>query len=253
MRVGRNVLKTRCPGALRSRAGPVSIAGVDGSESHRIAPQMPVAATAQPVRRRVAIALAAWVVVAGGALGIAKLMTDDPAPVPELVAQPPNGLPVLRLFLDRSLPADVQALPTGNAQAQLLQEQATRDNDPARWVELGSIAHAAGNLELALGAYQQALTIQPGRLDATVGIAMVDGATGPEGLDRAAQSLTGLETANPKSQLLYFNAGMVAIYRADAPEILRNLRRAAALDPDTELAKLATQLTRATPKSTGNP
>lgn len=228
---------------------------MDGSESQHIAPPkaLPHASAGRPIRRRVLIALAAWIVVAGGALGIAALLTDDPATTPELVARPPEGLPTLRLFLDRELPADIQKLPTGLAQVQALETLASRDSDPARWVELGSIGHAAGDLNLALAAYREALTINPNRLDATIGVAMVDGATGSDGLARAAETLATLEPANPRSQLLFFNHGMVAIYRQDKPEIIRTLERAVALGPDTDLGKLASRLTAAAPGSTGNP
>ena len=220
---------------------------MDGSESDRIAAPAPQA-RARPSRRGLAIAGAAWVAVTGGALGVASLLNSEPRDAPPpLQSVAPQGLPLLFVYLDRALPAEVANLPTLADQVTRLEELATTENDPARWVELGTIAQRAGNLDAAEAAFQQALTIDRDRLDATVGLAMNLGATGPEGLAEAEQVLAELERRTPGSQLVVFNRGIVAVYRRDRPQIERSFARAIALGPNTPLGSLARRFRSATP------
>ena len=222
---------------------------MDGSESQRIA--APAAPAARPARGRpsfgrkqLAIAAAVWAVLVVAALGIAAALNDDPVrATSESVA--PAGLPPLRLYLDRPLPKEVTDLPTLAAQADRLQQLATGTDDPARWVELGTVALRGGDLNTARLVFERALTLDRERLDAQVGLAMVDGATGPEGLGRAAKTLAALESRNPNSQLVVFNVGMIAAYRADRATIDRAFGRASALAPNTPLAALARRLAAA--------
>jgi len=246
MRFGRIVLAARVEGELSHAAVPVTIAAVDGSESHRIAAPGVVRTPRRRLsRRNVAVVALVWVAVAGGALGIARTLDHEPAKPVTLVAAPPAGLPVLRLFLDRGLPKEISALTTGAAQAARLQQLASVSGDPALWVDLGAFAQRVGDLTFAQAAFRQALSIDPARLDARVGLLMVDGATGASGLKRAARGLAALEAANPASQLVAFNAGMVAIYREDRAEVRRAFGRAAALGASTSLGKLALRLASA--------
>jgi hypothetical protein len=243
---------------LSAEAPTVTIAGLDGSESIRIAAPPPGDPAAAGPRRRVSrravvIVLASWLALAGVSLGIAAALDDDPAERTPLVANPPQGLPPLRLFLDRDPPKQVSDLPTAAAQAERLQELASIGNDPARWVELGTLAHRVGDLEFALAAYGRALTIEPGRLDATVGVQMVDGATGPEGLERATAELAALQERTPESQLVAFNAGMVAVYRGDRAAFSAAFARAAELGPTTRLGALARRFGQAAATPSGTP
>jgi hypothetical protein len=222
---------------------------VDGSESQHVAsPGVPVAAPARARRslgrKQIGIALTVWAALVMAALGIAKALDDEPVrATTESVA--PAGLPPLRLYLDRELPKQVTGLTTLAAQAERLQELAVGGNNPARWVELGMVAMRGGDPTTARLVFERALTIDRDRLDAKVGLAMVDGTTGPDGLERAAKALTDLEQQNPTSQLVAFNLGMVAAYRGDRTTIERAFTRAGELGPATELGVLAKRLAAA--------
>ena len=221
---------------------------MDGSESQRIAPPAPLVAPARAGRsfgrKQLAIAAAIWAVLVVAALGVAAALDDEPVRgTSESVA--PAGLPPLRLYLDRSLPTEITDLPTLAAQFDRLQQLAAASDDPSRWVELGTAALRAGDLTTARLVFERALTLDRDRVDAQVGLAMVDGATGPEGLTRAAKTLAGLEARNPNSQLVIFNLGMVAAYRSDRATIDRAFTRASALGPNTPLGALARRLAAA--------
>ena len=251
MRFGRNVPAAEVEGGLSRRAAPVTMAGVDGSESTHIAPPPPAATGRRPSGRTLSVIGAVWIALAGGALGVARVMDDEPVAQVVLVAKSPQGLPVLGLFLDRELPKDVAAMTSGAEQAARLQQLANEGQRAAPWVDLGAFAQRAGDLTFAKDAYSRALAIDPDRVDAKVGLLMVDGATGPDGLTRAAAGLIALEDANPDSQLVLFNTGMVAIYRGDRAEVVRAFTRAARLGPSTPLGRLARRFAAAsdeTPK-----
>ncbi len=215
---------------------------MDGSESIRIA--TPAAGRRLP-RRGVLIALGAWVVVVAGALTGAAVLDTPPAPPPP-ASVAPSGLPRLFLYMDRPLPAKIAKLTDFAAQIERLQELATTTDSPARWTELGMAAQRVGDLGAAKLAFQRALLVDPGRLEAQVGLAMTDGASGPEGLARASTALSALAPDHPTSQLLAFNAAMVAVYRADARSARSGFQRAEALGPATPLGLLARRFGRST-------
>jgi hypothetical protein len=202
--------------------------------------------------RKVAAIGGIWAVLVAGALGVAAALDSTPAPPPpESVA--PEGLPPLFLYLDRPFPAEITKLQDAAAQITKLQELATTSDDPARWVELAAVSQRVGDLGFAKQALDRALALEPGRLDATIGLVMSDGATGPEGLARAAAALAALAPNNEKSQLLAFNTGMVGIYRADRETIASALTRAIALGPETPLGILAKRFSGAGLPSSANP
>ena len=208
---------------------------MDGSESSRIAP--PASGRGIP-RRKVAIMVGLWAALVAGALAAAAALDTTPAPPPP-ASVAPRGLPALFLYLDRALPTEVTKLQDVTAQVRRLQELATTTDAPARWVELGAVAQRIGDLGSAQLAFERALLVMPGRLDAQVGLVMNDGATGPVGLDRAATALAALAPRYPKSQLLAFNTGMIAVYRADRTAIAGAFGRAVSLGPTTPLGILA--------------
>lgn len=219
---------------------------MDASDSQPVAaPAATRAPSGRLSRRSLAIIGAVWIAVAGGALGIAAALDKEPQKPVTLTAAPPQGLPVLRLYLERGLPPEVAKLKTGAAQAARLQQLATAKNDPGLWVDLAAFALRVGDLNFAQAAFQQALTIDPNRLDAKVGLLMVDGATGSKGLGRAAKGLAALETANPTSQMAAFNSGMVGIYRGDRAAARAAFGRAVSLGRATALGKLAQRFTTA--------
>jgi hypothetical protein len=222
---------------------------MDGSESQHIASAAAPTAVSTRARRsfgrkQLAIAAAVWAALVVAALGVAAALDDEPVRATS-ASVAPAGLPPLRLFLDRPLPKEITDLPTLGAQADRLQELATASDDPSRWVELGTVTLRGGDVNTARLVFERALTIDRDRVDAQVGLAMVDGATGPEGLARAAKTLAGLEARNPNSQLVVFNVGMVAAYRADRATIDRAFTRASALAPNTPLGALARRLAAA--------
>ena len=207
---------------------------MDGSESSRIA--RPGRGPAVP-RRKLAVTIAVWAALVAGALGAAAAL--DTPPTAPLVSVAPEGLPPLFLYLDRDLPPEVTALGTAAAQVERLQELAAAGDAPARWVELGAVAQRVGELSPAKLAFDRALALAPTRLDAHVGLIMNDGATGPDGLARATTALAALAPRFPKSQLLAFNTGIIAVYRADQPAIVAAFSRAVALNPRSPLGILA--------------
>lgn len=221
---------------------------MDGSESTHIA--------TAPVRRipgrRLAVITGIWVALVAGAIGIASALDSTPAPPPP-ASVAPQGLPLLFTYLDRPLPAEVVKQPDLPTQIKTLQQLASTSDDPARWVELGVVAQRVGDLGSAKLAFERALVREPGRLDAQVGLSMTDGATGPEGLRRAASALAALTRANPSSQMLAFNAGIVAAYRSDRDAIATLFGRASALNPTSELGRLAAQLARAQTRTAPTP
>lgn len=235
MRFGHNVITCRGAGVLSLEPRPVTMQAMDGSESSRIA--APALGQRIP-RRKVAITIGVWAALVAGALGAAAALDTPPAPPPP-ASVAPEGLPPLFLYLDRALPTEVTKLADGASQVSRLEELATTTDEPARWVELGAVAQRVGDLGSAKLAFERALTVSPGRLDARVGLVMNDGATGPEGLARAAAALQALAPGFPTSQLLAFNTGMIAVYRADRPVIASAFSRAASLGPTTPLGVLA--------------
>jgi cytochrome c-type biogenesis protein CcmH/NrfG len=104
---------------------------------------------------------------------------------------------------------------------------------------------------MAEGAYRNALTLEPGNLDAQVGLALVEGATGPEGAARAAATLSDLATRNPDSQVVAFNQGWLAVYRRRAAPARAAWERTIALGPQTRLGLNAAALLDALENGSG--
>jgi hypothetical protein len=222
---------------------------MDGSESSRIA--APVSGRGIP-RRKLAITIGVWAALVAGALGAAAALDTTPAPRPP-ASVAPKGLPPLFLYLDRDLPAEVTKLKDVPAQIQRLQDLATTTDAPALWVELGAVAQRIGDLGSARLAFERALLRESGRLDAQIGLIMNDGATGTQGLARAATALAALAPRYPKSQLLAFNTGMIAVYRSDRVVIATAFAQAASLGPTTPLGKLARRFSGVGTKASANP
>ena len=105
------------------------------------------------------------------------------------------------------------------------------------WVLLGSLLQQLDRGPMADGAYRAALDLRPGDLGAQVGLALVEGATGADGAERAAADLQRLATENPRSQLVAFNQGWLAAYRRQAEAARAAWRRTVALDPGTRLGR----------------
>jgi hypothetical protein len=227
-----------------------------------------MAVPAPPVRphrrlswRRLAVALGAGGVVAGGALGLAAALdSPDSGPAPRDPSQPvvpgrvataaqtlpgrTSGLPPLRLVLDHPPPGNIGALPV-DQQIARLQTLVERQAQPSDLVQLGSAQQAAGEAQAALRSYRAALAHNPGDLAARLGVVMVDGGSGSAGLRRAATTLRAMARQYPASQLVLFNQGWVAAYRGDARQALASWSRTAVLDRATPLGTAARQLASA--------
>jgi hypothetical protein len=164
--------------------------------------------------------------------------SQGPAATPAPAQANAVQLPPFAMVLDHRLPAGVAGLNPGG-QAEALRERAMATNDPVTLVELGSVLQVIGDAQSAGFAYRSALKAEPRYLPARVGLALVPAMAGPAGLDDAAAALGDLAAANPRSQLVSFNQGWVALYREDLAAARTALERTRALDPDTRLGRSA--------------
>ncbi|HRC08205.1 MAG TPA: tetratricopeptide repeat protein [Miltoncostaeales bacterium] len=201
----------------------------------------------QPDRRvvpaRVAIALGVWAVLVALVAVVASGLTNDPRPAERASAPDPN-LPPLTLTLDRDLPAEAVAAASAAKQVDVLQNLAIERNTPQAWVDLGAARHYQQDYAGAILDYRRALALDPNRLDAQVGLLIVDAAT-VSGRDRSAPLLAKLATRHPQSQLVAFNQGMVAVYREDRETANAAFAKVQAIDPASPLGKVAERLTTA--------
>lgn len=181
---------------------------------------------------------------------IAVGMTGHPKQA-EQVSTPSPDLPPLTLTLDRDLPDAATAAANAEAQISVLQNIAVTDNTPAAWVDLGAARHYQGDYPGAVLDYQRALALDPSRLDAQVGLLMVEAAT-DSGRRRAASAFTDLARKHPDSQLVAFNQGMVAVYRKDAAGALAAFARVRKLGATTPLGRVARRLETAAAGNTSN-
>ncbi len=193
--------------------------------------------------RGIGLAALAWIAVVAIVLVGASAMTKDPQPA-ERVSTPDPNLPPITLTLDHDLPEAAATAPSAAKQIEILQNLATTDNTPQSWVDLGAARHYQGDYAGAVLDYRRALTLDANRLDAQVGLLMVDAAT-ESGRVRSAAALATLAASHPESQLVSFNQGMVAIYRRDSVTAQAALRHVLALNPKSTLGKVAARLTGA--------
>ena len=189
---------------------------------------------------------------AGGAILLARALDSpvgagarDPAQpavpgaVAELGTDPGAQEALLTLFPPEPLPAEVAALPPAEQVARLRAMVAAGAGAPVR-VALGAVLQGRGDGAGAERAYRDALREAPGDLSARVGLAMVVGAGDPPGPGRAAARLADLASAHPRSQVVLFNQGLLAVYRERPGEARKTWTRTAAVGPTTRLGLLAT-------------
>jgi Tfp pilus assembly protein PilF len=120
--------------------------------------------------------------------------------------------------------------------------------NPERFVELGSVLQLVGDLRSAEFSYRSALTFDPQSVAAQVGLAVVAGGTGADGLATSSERLRALAVVHPRDQVVSFNQGWLEIYRGRADPARAALRRTVALGPDTRLGRTATGLLAALAK-----
>ena len=177
-----------------------------------------MSAARSPRFRRILVVLGVWAVVTAAAIAWAVALDDpvgagsrdaarpaavgdvaDPgatAPAEDVAA--PEGLPPLALLVDTPLPADLAGLDAREA-AIRLRDRVLTGGTPEEWVLLGSLLQQLGRGPMAAGAYRAALDLRPGDLAPQVGLALVDGATGPRGR-RARRGGAGAPRARPPAQ-----------------------------------------------------
>ncbi len=163
-----------------------------------------VSAARSPRLRPILVVLGVWIVVTGIAIAWAAALDEpvgagsrdeaQPAAVGQ-IADPgatgsgdvsaPEGLPPLALVVDTPLPADLAGLDASDA-AVRLRDRVLAGGTAEEWVLLGSLLQQLDRGPMAAGSYRAALELRPDDLAAQVGLALVDGATGPEGAARAA-------------------------------------------------------------------
>ena len=213
----------------------------------------------RPPPRWVAAVLGIWIVVAGGAILLAKSLDSPvgagardeaqpavPGPVASLGTTPSaSGQTFLALFPADALPADVAGLPKPERAARLRALVAAGAGGASARVALGSVLQEQGDGAGAERAYRDALRVAPGDLSARVGLAMVLGAQAPPGPARAAARLASLASANPGSQVVLFNQGLLAVSRGRAGEARREWSATVAAGPATRLGILAARALQA--------
>jgi hypothetical protein len=199
----------------------------------------------------VTAAAIAWAAALDEPVGAGSRDTAQPAAVGD-VADPgatgpaedvagPEGLPPLALLVDTPLPADLAGLDAREA-AVRLRDRVLTGGTAEEWVLLGSLLQQLGRGPMAAGAYRAALDLRPGDLAAQVGLALVDGATGPEGAGRASAELARLAREHPGSQLVALNQGWLAAYGRQVGAARAAWLRAVALDPGSDLGRSAAAL-----------
>jgi len=168
--------------------------------------------------------------------------SQGPAATPASPANP-NAvqLPRFAMVPDRQLPAGVRDLNLGG-QAEALRQSAMATNDPVTLVQLGSVLQEIGDAQSAGFAYRSALDADPGNLPARVGLALVPVTADPAKLEAAAAALDDLAAAEPRSQLVSFNRGWVALYLEDAAAARAAFGRTVALGAGTRLGRTARTL-----------
>lgn len=205
-------------------------------------------------RRRVWWILAVWIVAVGAAVLIASAL-DQPVGAGERDAAQPaapgaveepatglaEGLPPLTLILDRPLPAGIRDV-APIRQAARLQELARSTGAARRYTELGTVLQTLGDRAGATAAYRSALRAGGDDLAAEAGLAMVLATQGAAGPERAAERLAELADANPRSQLLSFNQGWLAVYRREAVVARAAWERTIDLGPEERLGRVSRAL-----------
>jgi hypothetical protein len=230
-------------------------------------PNRPAGALARIGPRRLAIVLAVWAVAAAAAVLLAMGLDDPVGQGERDASQPivagnvvlpnsagrPEGLPPLALVLDEPLSPEVADLAPAD-QVAALRERAALTASPRRVVELAAVLGSFGQTGAADVAYGDALTLDADFLPARVGrILNAAAAGGSEALDLAADRLAALEAQHPRSQVVAFNRGWLAVYRRDPATAEAAWRRAVALGSGTALGVTARRLLDALVGASGDP
>lgn len=150
-----------------------------------------------------------------------------------------SALPPLALVTATAVPAAIAQLAPAQQAARYA---AMAGNNPALLVKEGAAYQRAGDPDAAEAAYRKALAADPGAIEATIGLALVDGSRSDAGLKRAGRALAALTAKYPASQVAWFNRGWVNAYLRNGNGTIAAWKRTAAIAPSTSLGKTATTL-----------
>lgn len=215
--------------------------------------------------RRLAATVAAAVVAALVALGIASLLNDpvgegpqDKAPIIVGVVTPQgqeltggeSKLPPLSIILPRALPPAIRQLPA-EQQVVALREVIAKTPTAKRYVELGRAYMDLADADSAATAFRQAERLAPSDPEPLVGLAMSRAIATDTGLQEASGELESLAQRFPDSQLVVFNQGWLALYVPDVTTVTASWKRTVQLGPRTPLGLLAADLLKQITKAGG--
>jgi hypothetical protein len=109
-----------------------------------------------------------------------------------------------------------------------------------RIVELAYGYQRVDQPEKAAPLFSEALRLRPGYLPARIGIATIPGETGGRGLLQSRTALAALRREFPRSQIVIFNQGWIALYLRDGPAATKEFETVERLGPKTALGRAAT-------------
>lgn len=158
-------------------------------------------------------------------------------------------LPQLAVVINRTDPV---AAMTASNQAVALRGMIQSTPTAERYMALGQVEMSLADQAAAIDAFSHAARLEPNSADPMVGLAMAQAMTGGSGYDAANAQLQALSTRFPRSQVVEFNLGWLALYRRDVATVKSAWARTVALGPATQLGKTAqallTQIGKATSK-----
>lgn len=214
--------------------------------------------TTRPSPRRLAIVVASALVVGLAAIGAAYLMDEpvdgaarDLAPIvvgrvfnpdeqPQTTAERPAP-PQLTLILDRAAPNGISQL-TPAQQVVRLRELVADGGNSDLYVHLGVAYMRLDDAAGAREAFTRAVALAPGDPAPRVGLAMTAGLEGDAGLRRGAREMQALAARYPRSQLVHFNRGWLAVYLDDVATLRAAWQETVRLGAGTRYGTTATQL-----------
>jgi cytochrome c-type biogenesis protein CcmH/NrfG len=160
-----------------------------------------------------------------------------------------SKLPPLAVVLDRT---DAASSMTAADQVVALREELATKPTSAGYLDLGQAYMTLGDEVSAQSAFARAAALAPASPGPLVGLAMTEGMSGTAGLASANALMTQLQTRFPTSQVVAFNIGWLALYRADVTTLRNAWARTIVLGPTTALGDLARGLLSEIGKKTGS-
>ncbi len=148
----------------------------------------------------------------------------------------PSALPPFAIVLDRTDAAS--SMSAANQVVALRQELATKPASTT-YLDLGQAYMTLGDQASAQNAFADAAALAPSTPGPLVGLAMSEGMSGTAGLASGNALMMQLQTRFPTSQVVSFNLGWLALYRADVTTLRDAWARTVLLGPTTAFGSLA--------------